>query len=82
MPYLHDGSRYQTGQGLRMAEALPDRGEPHPLQLAQLRKNYIDSGYDEGFGTDVVVADLIVRRIITDRQEALAVLAMRKGDPA
>ena len=78
MPILHDGSDYRPGQGREMALALRDTHLP-PDALARYlmdyEANYLDSAYAEGFGADVVVADLIVRGIVADRVLALALLA-------
>ena len=77
MAILHDGTIYVSGQGARMAQALRDTELPPESvarEVAHLRKTYVESPYAEGFGADVVVADLIVRGLLTDRVVALALL--------
>jgi len=78
MAYLHDGSVYKAGDGRRKAESLRSGYLPPEAikrNVDEILANYVNSGYSEGFGADVVVADLIVRQIITTREIALGVLA-------
>ena len=78
MAYLHDGSIYQPGQGRRLGEALRSAYLPPSVikrEVDEILERYVHSDYAEGYGPDVVVADLIVRRIITTREVALGILA-------
>jgi hypothetical protein len=82
MAYLHDGSIYVAGQGRRMGEALRSAYLPPASikrEVDDILEHYVRSDYAEGFGPDVVVADLIVRQIITTREVALGVLDAAKA---
>jgi ABC-type microcin C transport system permease subunit YejB len=82
MAYLHDGSVYQPGQGLRLTAGLRSAFLPEEAikrEVAEILERYVRSDYAEGFGADVVVADLIVRQLITSREVALGVLAAAKA---
>jgi hypothetical protein len=78
MAYLHDGSVYQLGQGRKMARSMPPRAGLPPAALKrevdEILERYVRSEYAEGYDADVVVADLIVRHLITTREVALGVL--------
>jgi hypothetical protein len=43
-------------------------------EVAEILERYVHSDYAEGYGPDVVVADLIVRQLITRREVAFGVL--------
>lgn len=60
-----------------MAAALRDTQLPPDAfarEVDHLRRTYVESDYAEGFDADVVVADLIVRGLLTDGAVARALL--------
>jgi ABC-type microcin C transport system permease subunit YejB len=81
MAYLHDGSVYQPGQGRRLTEDLRSAFLPEAAigrEVAEILERYVRSDYAEGYDADVVVADLIVRQLITSHEVALGVLDAAK----
>jgi hypothetical protein len=75
--YLSDGTTYRPGEGAERAARLRDTDLPADIvamYVEDAKQSIALYGFVPGGTTDLFVADLILRGILTDRKVAEAVL--------